>query len=80
VKSISLIYCFYSSPLPFRIQLNIEGYKITGIEKSGQLFGNGPDDVDPVWNDDLILTKNDLRKMELPGTSISVVKLKTITN
>ena len=77
-ENILYVYLLNKNQLPVRIQLDIEGYKITGIEKSGQLYGNGPDDVDPVWNDDLILSMNDLRKMELPGTSISVIKLRTI--
>jgi hypothetical protein len=79
-ENVLYVYLLNKNHLPVRIQLYIDGYKIAGIEKSGQLYGNGPDDMDPVWNDNLILTKEDLRKLELPRTSISVIRLRTIKN
>jgi alpha-L-arabinofuranosidase len=74
------IYLLNKNQKPANIKVIIEGYKTDMVEKAAQLTGTGPDDVDPVWNNNLSISKRDLRNLELPGTSISVVKLKTIKN
>jgi len=56
--------------------LKIESDAFAGVEPFGQLTGKGPDDVDPVWNDNVRLAKKDLDGILLPPVSISVIKLK----
>ena len=70
------IYLLNKNQKPANIKVIIDGYNINMVEKAAQLTGKGPDDVNPVWNDNLILEKEDLENLELPGTSISVIKLK----
>jgi len=74
------VYLLNKNQMPARVKLSIDDYNVDRVERTGQLTSTGPDDVDPVWNDNLSLSKRDLRNLELPGTSISVVKLKTIKN
>lgn len=70
------VYLLNKNQSPSRIKLSIDGCKIDLVEKSGQLTGDGPEDVNPVWNDNLILKKEEMKNLELPGTSITVIKLK----
>ncbi|MCX6328116.1 MAG: hypothetical protein NTZ85_01195 [Bacteroidia bacterium] len=70
------VYLLNKNQEPAHVKLVIEGRKIDKLEQTGQLTGNGPDDVNPVWNDHISLTKEDLKNLELPGTSISELKLK----
>ena len=58
------------------VNLSIEGRRMQSVERFGQLTGTGPDDVDPVWQDNLQLPVKNLKVLELPGVSISVLKLK----
>jgi hypothetical protein len=58
------------------VNLVIDNSGIAGIESYGQLTGKGPDDVNPVWNDNVNITGQDLRHLLLPGVSISVLKLR----
>jgi hypothetical protein len=57
------------------VNLSIEGLKIKDIEMIGQLKGTGPGDVDPVWENSVKLSKKNLKRIELPGVSISVIKI-----
>lgn len=70
------VYLLNKNQVPARVKLIVNGYLIDKVEACGQLTSDGPDDVDPVWNDNVSLVKRDLRNIELPGTSISVIKLK----
>ncbi|MBE3085978.1 MAG: hypothetical protein IMZ64_07155 [Bacteroidetes bacterium] len=70
------VYLLNKNQAPVPITLLVDGYVIDKVEACGQLTGDGPDDVDPVWNDHVSLMKSDQRNLELPGTSISVLKLK----
>lgn len=79
-EDVLYVYLLNKDGEPSHVKLKIDGYKIETVEKAGQLTSNGPDDTDPLWNDNLILSKDDLSKMELPGSSISVIRLKTNRN
>jgi hypothetical protein len=70
------IYLLNKAEESVPVKLLIEGYNILAIESYGQLTGQGPDDVDPVWNEDVPLAKRDLHNLVLQGVSISVLKLK----
>lgn len=70
------VYLLNKNKASAYIKLLIDGHQINNVESCGQLTGNGPDDVEPVWNDHVSLKKRDLKNIELPGTSISVLKLK----
>lgn len=72
------VYLLNKNQAPAYVKLAVEGYLIDAVEAYGQLTGNGPDDVEPVWNDQLSLTTRDLRNLALPGTSISVMKVKLL--
>jgi hypothetical protein len=72
------VYLLNKNQVPAYVKLVIDGYRISAVEACGQLTGDGPDDVEPVWNDRLSLTTRDLRNLALPGTSISVMKVKLI--
>lgn len=75
-ENVLYVYLLNKGEGPSRVKLKIDGYKVEMVEKAGQLTSKGPDDTDPVWNDNLILKKDDLRNLELPGTSISVIRLR----
>jgi len=70
------VYLLNKDEKPSRIKLKIDCCLVEMVEKTGQLTSKGPDDTDPVWNDNLILKKDDLPNLELPGTSISVIRLR----
>jgi hypothetical protein len=70
------VYLINKKQVPVSIKLTIDNYSIANVEPSVQLTGNGPDDVNPVWNDQFLPVKESLSKFRLPGTSISVLKLK----
>lgn len=59
---------------PQSVSLTPDGYHIDSIVQAWELVGEGPDDVDPVWqeNDEL----GNLSGFKLKGTSITVVELK----
>jgi len=79
-ENLLYIYLLNKNQVPAHVRPVIDGYSVDRIEMCGQLTGNGPDDVDPVWNDHVILKKEDLRNIELPGTSITALKLKIKRN
>jgi hypothetical protein len=63
---------------PSYVKLMIGGHFVEKVQMCGQLTSKSPDDEHPVWNDHVSLSKKDLKNFELPGTSISVLKLKLI--
>jgi alpha-N-arabinofuranosidase len=75
-ENLMYIYILNKNQASAHVKLVIEKRTIDKVEKSGQLTGKGPDDVNPIWNDHISLTKEELKNLELPGTSISVIKLK----
>jgi alpha-L-arabinofuranosidase len=58
------------------VNISIEGFSIKSVEFCGQLKGTGPDDVDPLWVDNISLTPGKLKKLNLPGVSITVLKMR----
>lgn len=72
------IYLLNKNPEPSYVKLMIGGHSVEKVQMCGQLTAKSPDDEHPVWNDHVSLSKKDLRNFELPGTSISVIKLKLI--
>jgi hypothetical protein len=77
-ESYLYVYLLNKNQSPVHVKLVIDGYLIDAVEACGQLTGDGPDDVEPVWNDHISLKKRDLRNLALPGTSISVMKVKLL--
>ncbi len=77
-KKLLYVYLLNKNQAPANIKLMIDSYAVEYVESFGQLTGDGPDDVNPVWNDHVSITKKNLRNFELPATSISVLKLKLI--
>ncbi len=75
-ENLMYIYILNKNQTPANVKLMIKGCTIDQVEKCGQLTGKGPDDIRPIWNDHINLTKEQLENLELPGTSISVIKLK----
>jgi hypothetical protein len=75
-ENLMYIYILNKNQTPAHVKLMIEGCIVDKVETTGQLTGKGPDDVKPIWNDHISLTKEELKNLELPGTSISVIKLK----
>lgn len=69
------VYLLNKAETPQPVKLSIDGHLVDRVLSCGQLAGNGPGDVDPVWKENIILSKNDLNKIVLPGVSISVIKL-----
>ena len=72
------IYLLNKAEKPVSVNLFIDGCKIRRVEMFGQLTGKGPDDVHPVWNENIPLTLKNLNNLELPPVSVSVIKLKVI--
>ena len=79
-ENLLYVYLLNKSQVPVNIKLTIDKYSVVNVESFGQLTSNGPDDVNPVWNDHVLLAKENLKNFELPATSISVLKLKLILN
>jgi hypothetical protein len=72
------VYLLNKNQVPAQVKLDVDGYRISAVEACGQLTSDGPDDVEPVWHDQISMTTRDLRNLTLPGTSISVMKVKLI--
>jgi alpha-L-arabinofuranosidase len=68
------IYLMNKAENPKSIQLNIEGRKVVSILQAKELVGEGPDDVNPVWQDVPDLTSPE--KIEIKGTTIMVLEYK----
>jgi alpha-N-arabinofuranosidase len=75
-ENVLYVYLLNKAEESVPIKLEVENAAIAGIESYGQLTGKGSDDVDPVWNENVPITKKDLRNLTLPAVSISVLKLK----
>ena len=58
------------------VELAIGGYSVENVLSFGQLSGRGPHDVNPLWRENIPLTRNDLDNIALPGVSVSVIKLR----
>jgi len=69
------VYLLNKAEKSIPVNLSIDGYGVKGVKMFGQLTGTGPDDVDPVWDGNIPITKRDLKRLELPGVSISVLQL-----
>ncbi len=76
VEGILYVYLVNKAEETVPVNLKVEGHRVKSIESFGQLTGTGPDDVNPVWEDNLKLSRKDLNQLELPGVSISVIKVK----
>jgi alpha-L-arabinofuranosidase len=74
-ENILYVYLINKAESPVPVNLSVPGYKIKSIEMHARLEGTGPDDVNPVWNEGVPLSKRNLKRHELPGVSISVMKL-----
>lgn len=74
-EGILYVYLVNKAEKTVSVNLSIEGLKLKGIEMFGQLKGTGSGDVDPVWEDNLKLSLKNLKGLELPGVSISVIKI-----
>jgi hypothetical protein len=70
------VYLLNKAEQPLAVNLAIENGKLSAVESLGQLTGTGPDDVDPVWNENVPVTKKDLHNLTLPAVSISVLKIR----
>ena len=75
-EKVLYVYLLNKNQSHAHVKLIFEGQKIDMVEKAGQLTAAGPEDVKPVWNDNLSLKKEELKNLDLPGTSISVFKLR----
>ncbi len=72
------VYLLNKAEETIPVNLTIQGYEVDAIDMYGQLGSTGPDDVDPVWEENIPITKKDLKRLKLPGVSISVLKVKLI--
>ena len=71
------IYLLNKSNEMKSVMVNIEGRQVNEIMMVKELVGNGPDDVDPIWQDCLEnIANRNLTTFELSGTSITVVDIK----
>jgi hypothetical protein len=77
-ESCLYVYLLNKNLKPSNVKLMIGGHSVEKVQMCGQLNAKSPDDEHPVWNDHVSLSKKDLKNFELPGTSISVLKLKLI--
>ena len=70
------VYLINKNQAPANINLMVDGYHIDKFDICGQLTADGPDDADPIWNNNVDPGTRSLKNLKLPGTSISVLKLK----
>jgi hypothetical protein len=70
------VYLLNKAEQPLAVNLAIENGKVSVVESLGQLTGTGPDDVDPVWNENVTVARRDLQNLTLPAVSISVLKIR----
>jgi hypothetical protein len=75
-EKILYVYLLNKAEDPVSIDLQISDHFVAGVESYGQLTGQGSDDVDPVWNENVTIAKKDLGDLLLPPVSISVIKIK----
>lgn len=75
-EKILYAYLLNKAEAPVAINLQIIDHSVARVESYGQLTGQGPGDVDPVWNDNVTIAKKDLDDLLLPPVSISVIKIK----
>jgi alpha-L-arabinofuranosidase len=72
------VYLLNKAEKTIPVNLSIHDFKVEAIEMFSRLGSTGPDDVDPVWEENIPITNRDLKRLELPGVSVSVLKLKLI--
>jgi alpha-L-arabinofuranosidase len=70
------VYLLNKAERTIPVKLSIHDHAVDAVEMFSRLESTGPDDVDPVWVENIPLAKRDLARIELPGVSISVLKLK----
>ena len=66
------VYVINKAEEPVPIRLNIEGAGKPGLVTAHELFGEGPDDVEPVWQE--CDRWDDPTRFTVKGTSITVVE------
>jgi hypothetical protein len=69
------VYLLNKEESPVRVKIIVEDYKIAGIISLSRLTGQGSDDVNPVWTENLPVPEKDLSNLVLPGISISVLNV-----
>jgi alpha-L-arabinofuranosidase len=70
------VYLLNKAEKTIPVNLSIRDHAVEAIEMFARLESTGPDDVRPVWVENIPLAIGDLARLELPGVSISVLKLK----
>lgn len=74
-KNQLFVYLLNKEESPVKVKIIVENYKIAGIISLSQLTGQGSDDVNPVWTENLPVPGKDLSNLVLPGISISVLNV-----
>lgn len=74
-KNLLFVYLLNKEESPVRVKIIVEDYKIAGIISLSRLTGQGSDDVNPVWTENLPVPGKDLSNLVLPGISISVLNV-----
>lgn len=68
------VYLINRSQTPERVSINTGGYLVESPPTAWELYGEGPEDPEPVWS--VKMTGPGDKTLDLKGTSITVVQMK----